>query len=379
MSNPPQQVNDKNLLKIEVLKKGLLDERKKRSEIESEVIKLKEEVVIKQETIDKLKEELLKLRDKSSKKQIQRFISGFFEEEEEQPKTNDEEKLLQKENEELKEKISSLENEKNFINSKLSESVTEYNNLRNKYEDQIAEIQKEKDEKIAKIQQDYEIKNQNLLKQIFDKNQTISEQSKSIKCMSELYKSFDMQKFDYEKEISSLKKQVEEYKKTFDVKSNEVDILLKEQNQLLKQIEEDKDEIFQLKDEIKQYKIIIEDLTPISIDYLFQGYLIPTEKNTKKRRIEISFGKYQHSLYFKEENEKEKIFVNKEISDIVYDKKSNNRVWICVFAQGAQKNYLCEFTRKETEYIIKFYKGIKVKPNLVENALMNVSLGDYFY
>ena len=231
MSNPTKQVNDKNLLKIEVLKKGLLDERKKRSEIESEVIKLKEEVVIKQETIDKLKEELLKLRDKSSKKQIQRFISGFFEEEEEQPKTNDEEKLLQKENEELKEKIFSLENEKNFINSKLSESVTEYNNLRNKYEDQIAEIQKEKDEKIAKIQQDYEIKNQNLLKQIFDKNQTISEQSKSIKCMSELYKSFDMQKFDYEKEISSLKKQVEEYKKTFDVKSNEVDILLKEQNQ----------------------------------------------------------------------------------------------------------------------------------------------------
>ena len=35
------------LLKIEVLKKGLLDERKKRSELEEEIIKLKEEGVIK--------------------------------------------------------------------------------------------------------------------------------------------------------------------------------------------------------------------------------------------------------------------------------------------------------------------------------------------
>lgn len=42
------------LLKIEVLKKGLLDERKKRSELEEEIIKLKEEGVIKQENLDKL-------------------------------------------------------------------------------------------------------------------------------------------------------------------------------------------------------------------------------------------------------------------------------------------------------------------------------------
>ena len=42
------------LLKIEILKKGLLDERKKRSELEEEIINLKEEGVIKQENLDKL-------------------------------------------------------------------------------------------------------------------------------------------------------------------------------------------------------------------------------------------------------------------------------------------------------------------------------------
>ena len=372
-------VSDQNLLKIEVLKKGLIEQRKKTSDLEKEVIQLKEEVIVKQETIDKLKDELVQLRDKSSKKKIQRFIKGFFDEEEQVKVEGDETEFLKHENEELKEKINSLQNEKNFINSKLSESMTEYNTLKTKIESKVEEAKKEKDEEIAKIKQDYELKSQNLLKQIFDKNQMISEQSKSIKCMSELYKSFDMQKFDYEKEIKQLKKEIADYKGSFDIKQGEIDILMKEQKQLLSQIDEDNDEIVRLKDEIKQYKIIIDDLTPITIDYLFQGFLIPSDKSGKKKRVEISFGKYKNSLSFKEENQKERIFISKEISDIVRDKKSNSRIWLCVFSQGAQKNYLCEFSRKEAEYIIKFYKTIRVKPNYVENALMNASLGDYFY
>ena len=377
MSTPT--VSDQNLLKIEVLKKGLIEQRKKTSDLEKEVIQLKEEVIVKQETIDKLKEELVQLRDKSSKKKIQRFIKGFFDEEEQVKAEGDETELLKQENEELKEKVNSLQNEKNFINSKLSESMTEYNTLKTKIDLKVEEAKKEKDEEIAKIKQDYELKSQNLLKQIFDKNQMISEQSKSIKCMSELYKSFDMQKFDYEKEIKQLKKEVADYKGSFDTYQSKIDVLMKEQKQLLSQIDEDNDEILRLKDEIKQYKIIIDDLTPITIDYLFQGFLLPSDKSAKKKRVELSFGKYKNSLSFKEENQKERIFVSKEISDIVRDKKSNSRVWLCVFSQGAQKNYLCEFSRKEAEYIIKFYKTIRVKPNLVENALMNASLGDYFY
>ena len=114
--------NDNNLLKIEVLKKGLLEQRKKTGELEKEVIQLKEEVIVKQETIDKLKEELSNLRDKSSKKKIQRFITGFFDEGEQSKIDDDETAILKKENEDLKEKIHSLQSEKNFINSKLSES-----------------------------------------------------------------------------------------------------------------------------------------------------------------------------------------------------------------------------------------------------------------
>ena len=91
--------------------------------------------------------------------------------------------------------------------------------------------------------------------------------------MSELYKSFDVQKVTYEKEIVNLKKDFSESNKITEQKTKEIEILLKAQNNLLKAIETDKDEILHLKDEIRQYKSIIEDLTPLCIDHLFQGYI----------------------------------------------------------------------------------------------------------
>ena len=65
MSDQQPQTPNPLLVKLEVLKKALKDERKQKSELEAEVIKLKEEVVIKQENLDKMKKELLKLREKN--------------------------------------------------------------------------------------------------------------------------------------------------------------------------------------------------------------------------------------------------------------------------------------------------------------------------
>ena len=67
MSDQQPQTPNPLLVKLEVLKKALKDERKQKSELEAEVIKLKEEVVIKQENLDKMKKELLKLREKNGK------------------------------------------------------------------------------------------------------------------------------------------------------------------------------------------------------------------------------------------------------------------------------------------------------------------------
>ena len=96
MSDQQPQTPNPLLVKLEVLKKALKDERKQKSELEAEVIKLKEEVVIKQENLDKMKKELLKLREKNGKNQLS-FITNIFD-------NNNESAEPQKSNEDEEEK-----------------------------------------------------------------------------------------------------------------------------------------------------------------------------------------------------------------------------------------------------------------------------------
>ena len=52
----------------------------------------------------------------------------------------------------------------------------------------------------------------------------------------------------------------------------------------------------------------------------------------------------------------------------------------CVYSFKASRHIFYANSLEKTEYIIRFYKGIiKEKPNTVENALLNVSLGGYYY
>lgn len=53
---------------------------------------------------------------------------------------------------------------------------------------------------------------------------------------------------------------------------------------------------------------------------------------------------------------------------------------MAVYSFKASRQIFYANSLEKTEYIIRFYKGIiKEKPNTVENALLNVSLGGYYY
>jgi hypothetical protein len=199
--------------------------------------------------------------------------------------------------------------------------------------------------------------------------------------MSELYKSFDIEKFNYSKQMNESKKELSEYKDKYEQQNIEIQLLHKHNEKLIKQSEDDNQEIIRLKAEIKQFKQIIDDMTPITIDYIFDGFLVSIEKKQldQKKKLEISFGKYQNSIAFKLQQEKEKVIINKDIIDITQDKHSNNKIWLSAYIDKKQVNYLCEFTKRELEYILKFYNQIKVRNDYVEKALMNVSLSDYYY
>ena len=235
-----------NLGKIEILKKGLIEERKKNAELTAQVASLKEEVILKQEVIDKQKEEIQNLKNNSSKKKLKRFFTGLFEgeedDDEEENKQEIEEEYLKK-IQNLQETINTLQNDKNFSNSKLAEALNDYNALKTRFDNVKKETQKEYEEKLKKVQNENELKIQNFLKQISEKNQKLAEQSKSIKCMSELYKSFDIEKFNYSKQMNESKKELSEYKDKYEQQNIEIQLLYKHNEKLIKQSEDDNKEI----------------------------------------------------------------------------------------------------------------------------------------
>ena len=122
----PKKTNPNNdyLTKLAVLRNAIIDERKKREEIEKKLIKLEEDNkliqkendeikvdnTMKGELIEKLKLELRNYRNKNGQKGVQRFLKNLFEEEEEihadEKQENDikEDQIsfLKKENEDLK-------------------------------------------------------------------------------------------------------------------------------------------------------------------------------------------------------------------------------------------------------------------------------------
>ncbi len=157
----PKKTNSNNndyLTKLAVLRNAIIDERKKREEIEKKLIKLEEDNkliqkendeikvdnTMKGELIEKLKLELRNYRNKNGQKGVQRFLKNLFEEEEEihadEKQENDikEDQIsfLKKENEDLKNNNIILNKE----NINLKKELTIKNQNINNYMDELTNL-----------------------------------------------------------------------------------------------------------------------------------------------------------------------------------------------------------------------------------------------
>ena len=375
-------VENENLQKeIEELKKLNTELNSKNEKLDEENQKIKEENVTKQELINKLKEELQKHLNKSTKK-LSNFFSSLLESDspqnidlEEKDKNNLKIESLEQENFKLNKDLAEMKTKLDFTNNKLNESINDYNILKENSKKNIEEIEIKYKKQIDEIISEKNNNEKNLKQKLEESDKKLVEYLNTLREKEIIIKSIESIKGDRDKDIITMKEKVRIAEETLNNNNEQMKIIQNTNKLMSDEIIQNKKDIEDLKIQIQQYKLIIEDLTPFSIDYMFKGKLI-----NENKKIEICFGKYQQSVYFKI-GEKEFILVGKEIVDILGNKYIPGQVKIILKLNGKKNNseILAQFTKKEGEYIRKFFREFKNKSSNKEEELMNLSLNNYFY
>ena len=375
-------IENENLQKeIEELKKLNTELNSKNEKLDEENQKIKEENVTKQELINKLKEELQKHLNKSTKK-LSNFFSSLLESDspqnidlEEKDKNNLKIESLEQENFKLNKDLAEMKTKLDFTNNKLNESINDYNILKENSKKNIEEIEIKYKKQIDEIISEKNNNEKNLKQKLEESDKKLVEYLNTLREKEIIIKSIESIKGDRDKDIITMKEKVRIAEETLNNNNEQMKIIQNKNKLMSDEIIQNKKDIEDLKIQIQQYKLIIEDLTPFSIDYMFKGKLI-----NENKKIEICFGKYQQSVYFKI-GEKEFILVGKEIVDILGNKYIPGQVKIILKLNGKKNNseILAQFTKKEGEYIRKFFREFKNKSSNKEDELMNLSLNNYFY
>ena len=375
-------IENENLQKeIEELKKLNTELNSKNEKLDEENQKIKEENVTKQELINKLKEELQKHLNKSTKK-LSNFFSSLLESDspqnidlEEKDKNNLKIESLEQENFKLNKDLAEMKTKLDFTNNKLNESINDYNILKENSKKNIEEIEIKYKKQIDEIISEKNNNEKNLKQKLEESDKKLVEYLNTLREKEIIIKSIESIKGDRDKDIITMKEKVRIAEETLNNNNEQMKIIQNTNKLMSDEIIQNKKDIEDLKIQIQQYKLIIEDLTPFSIDYIFRGKLI-----NENKKIEICFGKYQQSVYFKI-GEKEFILVGKEIVDILGNKYIPGQVKIILKLNGKKNNseILAQFTKKEGEYIRKFFREFKNKSSNKEEELMNLSLNNYFY
>ena len=374
------EINKNLYVKFITLKNEFIKERQKISLLEKENKSLKEENQKKDESIIDLKDQIKKYHDVINDKSNSNFFTKLFNDINISDIKNEFSiNKLSTENSDLKEQILNLNAELNSTKEKLekiklelSQQKSNFEKEKTKYETQINNYIKENEISKNKLIE-YEKSNFNLI-------QTIN--------------AFKNDRKYIEENITKLKKEIKQ-------KNEDFDKLFKEQENIINNNTEYKQKINNLKQIINQYKKAIDNTTDIKEDYIFIGKIIPnTHYNNiininNDANIDI-FLNMENKIKNNQENysnikiifnfnlKKIKIFVEnknpinieaKDIIDIVENLHIEGQIKIFYKIKENVFDYLCQFTKKEADYIIHFYKELKNNDEHIDPALYAAYLG----
>ena len=383
--NKITETNNNLYLKFIAIKNALIEERNKTSLLEKENNSLKEDSNKKEELIIELKSEIKKYHDITDKKENSNFFSELFQNinitDIKNEVTIDK---LTKENFKLKEQILNTTQELNItkknleqISSKLLKEQKEFNEKINLYENDIKNLIS-----INKIEKD------NL-------NKKLDEYKKRINNLESTVFALSSDKKYYEENIKKLKEEIK-------IKNEEKKRIFQEQENIINNNTEFKFKINNLKNIINQYKKAIDNTIEINEDYVFIGKIIPNTHfnntialgNGEKDDIFLNIENKINDINNKEDyenirimfnfgNKKIKIYIEnknpinieaKNIIDIVENVHIEGQIKIFFKIKDNVFDYLCQFTKKEADYIIHYYKELK-NNDTIDPALYAAYLG----
>ena len=250
-------IENENLQKeIEELKKLNTELNGKNSKLEEEIQQIKEENVTKQELINKLKEELQKYRDKSSKK-LSNFFSSLLESDspenidvEEKDKNKLKIESLEQQIFKLNKDLTELKAKLDFTNNKLTESINDYNKLKENSEKNSEEIELKYKKQIDEIITEKNNNEKNLKQKLEENDKKILECLNAIRDKEIIIKSIESIKGDRDKDIITMKEKVRIAEETLNSNNEKMKEMQKNNKSLQEEIIQNKSNINDLKMEI---------------------------------------------------------------------------------------------------------------------------------
>ena len=225
-------IENENLQKeIEELKKLNTKLNSKNEKLDEENQKIKEENVTKQELINKLKEELQKYMDKSSKK-LTKFFSSLLESDTQQnvdievkDKNNLKIESLEQENFKLNKELTDIKNNLDISDKKLSESTKELITLKEKSKKELEELETKYKKEIEEINKEKSNKEKNLNQKIQETEKKMLEYANALRDKELVIKSIESIRGDRDKDVILMKEKVRIAEETLNKNNEEMKIM----------------------------------------------------------------------------------------------------------------------------------------------------------
>ena len=329
------------VVKLDVLKKGIVDERKKTTILISKVKQLEEELASKENEIKKLKEEKINSENPTTPPDNNNLNLN------KQGSTEDMALILAKEDiRKLNEQIVSLKLEQETTNNKMNKTMEETEDLKKEYQTQIKLLSQANDT-LLKEMKTIKTEKQNLEKQLEEEKLKVEQLNQSPIPISELIR---------QREIL-----LNDYKKSHDEALVQLDSIQKKNEELSGEVQTYKDSILthevnsgKLAQKLAEYKNLI-----LNMSLRNQVFHVKKCGLISQNEIDIIFGRDKNGDYvmrIDEKNSSEMIDIL-DVESVKQNDKKLNKVDICYMYKSKKHNLSVLVNELVVDQFLDAYKN----------------------